>query len=98
VLEHGKREELRRFSHESYVNGQQRATQGGKRLIIMNQALWKNNLNFVNYVAITLHYMLVMSVRQLEMSHSHFGVTRAATRCQEKPIHTIQSFGCADDI
>jgi len=84
--------------HTSYVTGQQHATQGGKRLIKMNQALWENNLNFLNYVAISLYYMLVISIRQIEMSHSHFRVTRAATRCQETPIHTIQSYGCADDI
>jgi len=96
--EHGEREELRRFSKEFYVTGQQRVTQGGKRLLITNKTLWKNNLNLVNYVAIIFYYTPVMSVRRIQMPRSHFRVTRAATRCQETQIYRIQSYGCAYDI
>jgi len=63
--EQGEREELRRFSKEFYATAQQRVTQDGKRLLIMNQTLWKNNLNLVNYVAIIFYYTLIMSFRQI---------------------------------
>ena len=55
-LKHSVREEFRPFSQELYAK---RLMQSGKSLSIMNETLWKNNLNVVNDVPMVYIYIYI---------------------------------------
>ena len=46
-LKHNMPEELRHFSVEFYTSDIERLKQGVKRVLTMEETMWKNNLNFM---------------------------------------------------
>jgi hypothetical protein len=69
-LKHSVRKELRRLSKEFYATAYGVSRKGGKTVLIMEETLWGNNLNFVKQVP-----MIYVSIIILAITVSEWGVT-----------------------